>query len=105
MIMSKFKRRENLLKYKKIFLNRIKADINWINLDMYPDELFVIQAVNHKKKHEKSPEHNRYGMFLWWLIKKNIQKKEMENLKQLALIDEDIFLKNEILKKIQENES
>ena len=34
-----------------------------------------------------------------------MNKKEMENLKQLALVDEDIFLKNEILKKIQEYKS
>ena len=105
MIMSKFRRKENLIKYKRLSLSRISANVSWISLGMYPDELFVMQVISHKRKHEESPEHNRNGMFHWWLGKKNMNKKEMENLKQLALVDEDIFLKNEILKKIQEYKS
>jgi hypothetical protein len=48
---------------KKEFLKLLSFPNQWIEYDMYPDELFLIQ------KKEFRPEHTRNGAFHWWLCK------------------------------------
>lgn len=103
MLMCKFKRHENINKYKKLFLSRLMAHIDWMNFGMYPDELFMIQVIRHKKRHEQSSEHNRNGMFQFWLNKK-MSNEEMIKLKKLALLDCDKSLQDFILKQIENYE-
>lgn len=74
--------------------------MEWLNLDMYPDLLFLKQLNGYEVGHEDSSEHDRNGAFHWWL-KKKPSKDELMKLVRLALIDPDQFLSEDIIRYIK----
>lgn len=76
--------------------------MEWLNLDMYPDLLFLKQLNGYEVGHEDSSEHDRNGAFHWWL-KKKPSKDELMKLVRLALIDPDQFLSEDIIRYIKKS--
>jgi hypothetical protein len=60
----------------------------WLDWDMYPDELFEIQSSGYEQGHEDASEHDRHGAFQWWL-KRNPSKDQLLKLTKLTFLDPD----------------
>lgn len=73
------------------FLKLMKFPREWIDLNMYPDELFSIQAAGYQPGHECGAEHDRNGAFHWWL-RREPSKDHVLNLLRLAALDPDPIL-------------
>jgi len=48
---------------------------------------------------EKSPEHFRFGAFLWWLSK-DLSGDQLLYLKDLAKLDEDFGVREDVINRI-----
>ena len=72
--------------------------------DMYPDELYNIQLGCYKPGDERSPEHFRYGAFLWWL-KNRLSHDDIVKIKNLAEQEEEFGIRDEILGMIRNAEA
>ncbi len=77
------------------FLRLMRFPAEWLDLEMYPDELFEWQVKGYKPGHESGAEHDRNGAFHWWL-KKTPSKVELQKLVHLAAVDPDTFLSNDV---------
>lgn len=86
------------------FLRLMKFPREWIDFDMYPDELFSIQASNYQPGHESGAEHDRNGAFHWWLRRKPT-KDRILNLLRLAALDPDPFLGQDLRQYLRRAES
>jgi hypothetical protein len=60
----------------------------WLQWDMYPDELFIAQAALYKPSDEQASEHDRNGAFHWWL-KREPSKDVLRKLVLLSYLDPD----------------
>ena len=99
---------------KKEFLSILDYPPDWIELDLYSDELFEIQAAamlkdlgkkefedrKLSKKYGYGAEHYRYGAFLW--ITKNMTNLELDKLRIIAENDPDPVLRTCMLKDIDQ---
>lgn len=82
------------------FLRLMRFPKEWLELEMYPDELFEWQVSGYEPGHEDGAEHDRNGAFHWWL-KKPPSKIELQNLLRLAALDPDTFVANDICRYIR----
>ncbi|EIB1036805.1 hypothetical protein FYV85_19000 [Salmonella enterica subsp. enterica] len=82
------------------FITLMSFPMEWLDLDMYPDLLFLKQLNGYEVGHEDSSDHDRNGAFHWWL-KKKPSKDELMKLVRLALIDPDQFLSEDIIRYIK----
>lgn len=73
------------------FLQLMCFPVEWITLEMYPDELFQWQLAGYQPGHEEGAEHDRNGAFHWWL-RRPPTKIELEKLLRLAALDLDPLL-------------
>ncbi|CCF97315.1 hypothethical protein [Ralstonia solanacearum K60] len=73
------------------FMQLMRFPVEWITLEMYPDELFQWQLAGYQPRHEEGAEHDRNGAFHWWL-RRQPTKIELEKLLRLAALDPDPFL-------------
>lgn len=60
----------------------------WIELDMFPDELFEEIKDRYEPGHEDASEHDRNGIFHWWL-KKQPEREVLLKLVELSYADPD----------------
>ncbi|HAG3145822.1 TPA: hypothetical protein G8O65_000104 [Salmonella enterica] len=84
------------------FITLMSFPMEWLDLDMYPDLLFLKQLNGYEVGHEDSSDHDRNGAFHWWL-KKKPSKDELMKLVRLALIDPDQFLSEDIIRYIKKS--
>jgi hypothetical protein len=82
------------------FLQLMRFPREWIELDMYPDELFKWQVNGYEPGHEDGAEHDRNGAFHWWL-KKPLSIFQLQKLLRLAALDPDTFVADDIRKYIR----
>jgi hypothetical protein len=71
--------------------------------DMYPDILYDLQIKSYEPGNERSPEHTRFGAFLWWL-NINPSHEEIMKIMNLAEQEEDIGVRDQVLSIINEIE-
>ncbi|MCL9848551.1 hypothetical protein RSP673_017330 (plasmid) [Ralstonia solanacearum P673] len=69
----------------------MRFPVEWITLEMYPDELFQWQLAGYQPRHEEGAEHDRNGAFHWWFRRKPT-KMELEKLLRLVALDPDPLL-------------
>lgn len=73
----------------------------WIEFEMYPDELFQWQLSRYEPGHEDGAEHDRNGAFHWWL-RRSPTKAELGKLLRLAALDPDPLLGDDLRKYIRQ---
>lgn len=73
---------------KKDFIKIMKFPDEWLEWDMYPDELAELQLAGYEPGHEQGSEHDRNGAFHWWL-KHDPNKEQLINLVKLSFLDPD----------------
>lgn len=67
----------------------------WLEYDMYPDELFIIQFDGYEIGNEDGSEHDRNGAFHWWL-KKKPNKEELMKLTRLTFLDSEQLMAEDV---------
>jgi hypothetical protein len=67
---------------KAEFLRLMNFPVEWLEWDMYPDELFNKQLEMYRRGDEQGAEHDRNGAFHWWLK----QAVGADRLKKLVLL-------------------
>ena len=55
--------------------------------------------MTERQEIEKSPEHFRFGAFLWWLSK-DLSGDQLLYLKDLAKLDEDFGVREDVINRI-----
>jgi hypothetical protein len=73
------------------YLKLMQFPSAWEAWGMYPDELFETQVSRHEPGHEAASEHDRNGAFHWWL-RRSPNRKQLESLLRLAILDPDPLL-------------
>jgi hypothetical protein len=73
------------------FLKLMQFPIEWLDWEMYPDDLFDWQISRYQSGHEDASEHDRNGAFHWWL-RRSPDKNQLEKLLRLAALDPEPFL-------------
>lgn len=68
------------------FLKLMNYPMEWLDWEMYPDELFIAQRDGYKSGHENGSEHDRHGAFQWCL-KRNPSEDELIKLVKLSYLD------------------
>jgi len=82
---------------KQAFLKLMNFPPEWLEWDMYPDELFEPQLKMYKRGDERGSEHDRNGAFHWWLKtnpkpalgRKAPTKEQLKRLIKLTYLDPD----------------
>lgn len=70
------------------FIKLMKFPGEWIDWDMYPDDLSRLQIGGYVAGSEEGSEHDRFGAFLWWIAHyENIS--QLEKLERLTYLDSD----------------
>lgn len=82
---------------KTRFLNLMKFPDEWEALDMYPDDLALIQIADYKPGNEDASEHFRNGAFHWWLRVGRPSRGQLRNLLLLASMDPDRLMGLDIM--------
>lgn len=73
---------------KHEFLTLMQFPEEWLEWDLYPDELFEIQRSGYKQGHEEGSEHDRNGAFHWWL-RQEPKASVLMQLAKLTFLDPD----------------
>lgn len=89
---------------KNKFLKLMQFSGEWLELDMYPDELAKMQISGYQPGHEEASEHVRCGAFHWWLHQ-NPNESTLIKLMKLASKDPDPLMGNDIRSYIQRADS
>jgi hypothetical protein len=84
---------------KSEFLNLLDYPIEWLEWEMYPDELFEEQLWKYRKGDESGSEHDRNGAFHWWL-KRDPTADQLRKLVLLTFTDPDPFVGADVRKYI-----
>jgi hypothetical protein len=85
---------------KPEFLNLMGYPPEWLDWDMYPDELFEKQLPMYREGDERGAEHDRNGAFHWWL-KQGMTADQLRNLVLLTFKDPDPIMAQDVRKRIQ----
>lgn len=85
---------------KIAFINLMRFPEQWVSLGMYPDNLFQWQLSGYLPGHEQGAEHDRNGAFHWWL-RQAPSKEQLRVLLELAALDPDTALGNDVRGYIQ----
>jgi hypothetical protein len=90
---------------KDRLLNILKFPSAWIEYDLYPEDLLILQ-INELKLDNvgnvvvpRDTEHFRYAAFAWWL-NRNPSFEVLDKLEQLAILDPDIPMGRAIVREI-----
>lgn len=67
----------------------------WDALGMYPDELVQEQLARYRSGDERAPEHDRNGMFHWWL-RRNPPTEILMMLAKLTHLDSDTLMAEDV---------
>jgi hypothetical protein len=52
---------------QSIYLRLMQFPPEWLSWQMLPVEFLAAQASNYEPGHEDASEHDRHGVFQWWL--------------------------------------
>jgi hypothetical protein len=84
---------------KFAFLNLMGYPSEWLEWNMYPDELFEKQLHMYRQGDERGAEHDRNGAFHWWL-KQDITADQLKKLILLTFKDPDPIMAGDVRKHI-----
>ncbi len=84
---------------KSEFLKLMNFPADWLTLEMYPDELSVMQSNGYVPGHENGSEHDRNGAFHWWL-KREPSKVQLIKLVSLTRVDPDQHMAEDVRMRI-----
>lgn len=73
---------------KADFLKLMQYPREWLEWEMYPDELFKLQISKYQPGHEQGSEHDRNGAFHWWM-KREPSVEQLRKLLRLTHLDPD----------------
>ena len=76
---------------KSEYLSLMNFPSEWLEWDLYPDELFRGQMAHYKAGDEAGSEHDRNGAFHWWLRRKP-SLDVLQKLLLLTYIDGDSIM-------------
>src|SRR3954452_18429180 len=85
--------------HKADFAHLMEYPVEWLEWDMYPDELFEKQLSLHQPGDERAAEHYRNGSFHWWL-KQSLTADQLEKLVALSFKDPDPLMADDVRKYI-----
>jgi len=80
---------------KAEFARLMAYPAEWLEWDMYPDELFEQQLNLYHPGDERAAEHDRNGAFHWWL-KRNLTADQLEKLVALSFKDPDPLMAEDV---------
>jgi hypothetical protein len=76
-----------MMKHTKAeFLKLMNFPKEWLEWEMYPDELFEFQISAYEPGNERGSEHDRYGAFHWW-IRRDPPEEAINKLFKLTFLD------------------
>ncbi len=84
------------------FMHLMHIPSQWDEWGMYPDELFAEQISRYESGHEEGAEHDRNGMFHWWL-RRQPTKEQLKKLAQLTLLDPDPLMGEDVRNYIRQS--
>lgn len=84
---------------KHEYMALMKFPKEWAEWGMYPDEIYSQQERTYQKGNENASEHDRNGVFHWWL-KKSPDTAILRKLILLSLLDPDQYMASDIRKYI-----
>ncbi len=84
---------------KSEFLNLMEYPAEWLEWNMYPDELWQKQ-LPYRRGDERGAEHYRNGAFHWWL-KQSITTDQLKRLVLLTFKDPDPLMAEDVRKYIE----
>jgi hypothetical protein len=84
---------------KSEFLKLMSYPAEWLEWDMYPDELWEKQFQMYREGDERGSEHDRNGAFHWWL-RQNITADQLKKLILLTFKDPDPIVAEDVRKHI-----
>jgi uncharacterized membrane protein (UPF0182 family) len=67
----------------------------WEKFGMYPNELFKVQIERFEPSHVEGSEHDRNGMFHWWL-RQEPSKAQLLKLVALTFLDPDPLMAEDV---------
>jgi hypothetical protein len=85
---------------KSEFLSLMGYPAEWLEWNMYPDELFERQLDMYRAGDERGAEHDRNGAFHWWL-KQDITADQLAKLVALTFKDPDSIMAEDVRKHIE----
>lgn len=80
---------------KRDFLRLLRFPIQWLDWEMYPDELFEVQVSRYEPGHESGSEHDRNGAFHWWL-RRDPTREQLRKLVHLSFLDPDQHMAQDV---------
>ena len=85
---------------KIAFARHLKYPPEWVEWNMYTDELFQVQLGSYQHDEDIGEgEHYRYGAFRYWLQRK-LTTVQSENLVKLSFLDPDQFMARNVRQEI-----
>lgn len=85
---------------KAEFLKLMSYPAEWLEWNMYPDELWEKQFQLYQKGDERGSEHDRNGAFHWWL-KQDIASDQLQKLILLTFKDPDPIMAADVRRHIE----
>jgi len=85
---------------KAEFLSLMCYPSEWLEWDMYPDDLFEKQLSLYQPVDERGAEHDRNGAFHWWL-KQTLTDNQLTKLVALTFRDPDPIMAADVRKYIK----
>ncbi len=80
---------------KSEFMQLMSIPTEWEAFGMYPDELFAVQMKHFNPSHIEGSEHDRNGMFHWWL-RRQPSKSDLIKLVTLSRLDPDQLMGEDV---------
>ena len=80
---------------KRDFMRLMRIPQEWDALGMYPDELVQEQLARYSPGDEQASEHDRNGMFHWWL-RRNPTSDILVKLAKLTHLDSDTLMAEDV---------
>lgn len=77
------------------YIALMKFPKEWVAFDMLPQELVSQLMALYEPGHECASEHDRNGVFHWWL-KKQPEKPVLEKLALLTFLDPDQIMAEDV---------
>lgn len=87
---------------KSEFLKLMNFPKEWVEWDMYPDELAEIQMKDYKKGNEDSSEHDRFGAFNWWIAYAD-NEEQLIKLFKLSILEPDKLMADSVRQRMKKS--
>ena len=77
------------------FMRLMSIPSEWETWEMYPEDLFNVQIQRFQPGDERGSEHDRNGMFHWWL-RRHPTKEQLTKLAKLSFLDPDKLMAGDV---------